>query len=185
MARTPKVTRDQVPQQFRAAYDTETASSGGVIESGPGSVMIHSPEMRHRANQLSAFLRRESSLPLKLQELAMITTARAMDCRYIWNAHAAGARREGVSDAVVNALRDHQPLPKMPADEAIVIAYGMEFFKTHQISQQTFDTALKQFGAQGLTELSTLMGYYALLAFNANAFEIDLPADRTEPVLPI
>jgi hypothetical protein len=29
------------------------------------------------------------------------------------------------------------------------------------------------------------MGYYALLAFNANAFEIDLPADRTEPVLPV
>ena len=32
---------------------------------------------------------------------------------------------------------------------------------------------------------TTLMGYYALLAFNANAFETDLPAERTEPVLPI
>jgi hypothetical protein len=29
------------------------------------------------------------------------------------------------------------------------------------------------------------MGYYALLAFNANAFEIDLPEARTEPVLPV
>ena len=29
------------------------------------------------------------------------------------------------------------------------------------------------------------IGYYALLAFNANALEIDLPAERTAPVLPI
>ncbi len=37
----------------------------------------------------------------------------------------------------------------------------------------------------GLTNLTNLMGYYALLAFNANTFTIDLPAERTEPVLPI
>jgi len=185
MARTPIVTRDQISEQFRDAFDAETATSGGVVASGPGSVMINSPEMRRRCNQLSHYLRQESSLPKKIQELAMITTARAMDCQYIWNAHAAGARREGVSDALVNALRDDQSLPQMSADEAAVINYGMEFFKTHKVSPTTFQTALDQFGAQGLTELTTLMGYYALLAFNANAFEIDLPEARTEALLPV
>jgi len=29
------------------------------------------------------------------------------------------------------------------------------------------------------------MGYYALLAFNANTFVIDLPDNRTEDTLPI
>jgi 4-carboxymuconolactone decarboxylase len=185
MARTPIVTRDQVPEQFRDAFDAETATSGGLIASGPGSVMINSPEMRRRCNQLSHYLRQESSLPKKIQELAMITTARAMDCQYIWNAHAAGARREGIGDDLVDALRDHRPLPEMPADEAAVVHYGMEFFKTHKVSPATFQAALDQFGAQGLTELTTLMGYYALLAFNANAFEIDLPEARTEALLPV
>jgi 4-carboxymuconolactone decarboxylase len=185
MARTPTVTRDQVPERFRNAFDAETASSGGVIASGPGSVMINSPEMRRRCNQLSSYLRQESSLPKKIQELAMITTARAMDCPYIWNAHAASGRREGLRDALVDALRDNKPLPEMPDDEAAVVNYGMEFFKTHKVRPETFQAALEQFGAQGLTELTTLMGYYALLAFNANAFEIDLPEARTEPVLPV
>jgi 4-carboxymuconolactone decarboxylase len=185
MARTPIVTRDHIPEQFRDAFDAETATSGGLVASGPGSVMINSPEMRRRCNQLSRYLRQESSLPKKIQELAMITTARAMDCQYIWNAHAAGARREGVSDDLVDALRDNRPLPEMPADEAAVVHYGMEFFKTHKVSPATFQAALDQFGAQGLTELTTLMGYYALLAFNANAFEIDLPEARTEALLPV
>jgi 4-carboxymuconolactone decarboxylase len=185
MARTPIVTRDQVPEQLRAVFDSETAGSGGVTASGPGSVMINSPEMRRRANYLVNYLRDESSLPKKIQELAMLTTARAMDCRYIWNAHAARGRQQGLSDALVDALRDNQPLPSLPPDEAAVVNYGMEFFKTHQVSQGTFQAALEQFGARGLTELTTLMGYYALLAFNANAFEIDVPESRTEPLLPV
>ena len=67
MARTPTVTRDQVPEPLRAAFDAETAGSGGTIVGGPGSVMIHSPEMRHRANVLVTYLRDESSLSKKIQ----------------------------------------------------------------------------------------------------------------------
>lgn len=98
MARLPRVTRDQIPEPLRAAFDAETASSDGVITSGPGAVMIHSPEMHRRANSLASYLRNESTLPKKIQELAMLVTARAMDGQFIWNAHAARGRREGLSD---------------------------------------------------------------------------------------
>jgi hypothetical protein len=30
-----------------------------------------------------------------------------------------------------------------------------------------------------------LMGFYAMLAFNANAFELGLPHEMTEPPLPV
>ncbi len=66
MARTPMLTRDRVPEPLRAAFDAETASSGGVVATGPGSVMIHSPEMRRRANHLVNYLRDESTLPKKI-----------------------------------------------------------------------------------------------------------------------
>ena len=73
----------------------------------------------------------------------------------------------------------------MSSDEAAVVNYGREFFRTHWVSQPTFDVVLAQFGVRGLTELTNLMGYYALLAFNINAFEVELPAERTEPALPV
>ena len=184
MARIPNLTRDQVPEQFLNAFDAETASSGGVITSGPGSVMINSPEMRRRANHLVNYLRDESSLPKKIQELVMIITARSMDCQFIWHAHAARAKQQGISDEFVNALRDNQPLPALPAEEQTVVNYVLELFKNHKASPATFQAALEQLGALGLTELTTLMGYYTLLAFNANAFEIDVP-ESAEPKLPI
>ena len=185
MARTPTVTRDHVPEPLRAAFDAETAGSGGTIVGVPGSVMIHSPEMRHRVHFLVSYQRDASSWSTKIQALVMILTARAMDCPYIWHAHGARARQQGISDACVDALRDNTSLPALPAAEQIVGTYVQELCTTHQTRPATFHAALTQFGARGVTELTTLMGYYALLAFNANAFEIDVPAGGPEPQLPI
>jgi len=53
------------------------------VASGPGSVMINSPEMRRRANHLANYLGQESALPRKLQEPAMPVTARSMDCQFM------------------------------------------------------------------------------------------------------
>ena len=185
MVRINPATREDVPEQHRAAYDDIVRQRGGPVVMGPGSVMIHSPEMSKRANALSEYLRQESTLPAKLQELAMLTTGREMDCKFIWNAHAAAGRSAGLSDALVDAIRDKKDLPPLAPDEAAVINYGREFFRTHQVSDATLQASLNHFGRQGLTELNTLMGYYAMLAFNANTFEIDLPQERTEPVLPV
>jgi 4-carboxymuconolactone decarboxylase len=86
---------------------------------------------------------------------------------------------------LVDALRDRKPLPPMAEEDAVVIKLGMEFFQTHRVSQDTFDAALAQFGPQGLVELTTLMGFYAMLAFNANAVDLGLPQELTEPPLPV
>lgn len=188
MVRVAVVNREQVPEELQTAFDEVVGSRGrgnSVVSSGPTSVLINSPEMARRCVQVSGYLRGDSTLPKKVQELAMLTTARSMDCQYIWNAHAASGRQAGLSDALVDALRENRPLPPMPADEAAVVNYGMEFYKTHKVSEATFKAALEQFGPRGLAELTTLMGYYALLAFNANAFQIDLPEQTTEPLLPV
>lgn len=185
MARVPIPTRESVPEQYRSVFDDVVQSRGGVPTSGPGTVTLNSPEAAKRCNELSEYLRRGSGLPAKIQELAMLTVARELDCQYIWNAHAAAGRREGLSDGLIDALRDKKDLPELPADEAAVVNYGRDFFRTHKVSDATFQAAQREFGIHGLTNLTNLMGYYALLAFNANSFQIDLPAERTETVLPI
>ena len=114
MARLPVLTRDQAPEEFREAFDHETAASGGVVESGPGSVMIYSPEMRRRANHLVGYFREVTDLPHKLQELAMLLTARHLDCQYIWYAHAKRGREQGLSDELVECAAG----AKAPAGDA-------------------------------------------------------------------
>ena len=185
MARLPVVSSDMVPEEFREAFGELTAATGGSITGGPGSFTINSPEMAKRRNHLTSYLRYETQFPKRILELAIITTARAMDCQYVWNAHVTPARKEGVADALIDAIRDRKPLPEMAADERAIVNYGNEFFKDHKVSQTTFDEALKQFGAQHLVELTTLMGHYAQTSFYLNAFEAELPDDVTEKLLPV
>ena len=134
---------------------------------------------------MNQYLRNDSSLSNKVLELAMLVTARENDCMYVWNAHAAAARAAGVPDAVVDALRDRKELPALAPDEAAVINYGQEFYRTHQVSRGAFQSAIEQFGKQGLIELTLTMGNYALIAIAVNSFDSELPANRTEPVLPV
>jgi 4-carboxymuconolactone decarboxylase len=148
--------------------------------------MLQVPELLQRGEHLRAYLRGDgSSLPPKVRELAMILTARELDCPFIWNAHAASARRAGVRDDIVNRLRDKQEVTGLAPDEAAVVNYGREFFRTHRVGQAAFDAARAQFGGRGLVELTNLMGYYALLAFNINAFGVGLPPEISEPPLPV
>ena len=186
MGRIPTASRETVPQDQLDAFDEYVASRGSVPDAGPLSVMVHVPELIRRGEHLRAYLRGdESSLPANIRELGMLVTAREMDCQFIWNAHAAFGRQSGLSDELVDNLRDSKDLPAMSEAEAAVVDYGREFFRTHRVSEKTFNRAMALFGNRGLVELTTLMGYYSCLAFNINAFDVGLPEGITEPPLPL
>ena len=184
MARLPAATRETVPDNQQAAFD-EIIQSGGVPSYGPGSILIHVPEASRRATALNQYLRNDSSLPLKILELAMLITAREMDCQHIRNSHAASGRAAGVSDTAVDGLRDEEDIRDLPYDEQIVVNYGQELFRRHQTSRGAFQAILEQFGKQGAVELTLVFGNYAMVALSINAFDSDLPPNRTEALLPI
>lgn len=184
MARFAPATRESVPEAQRVVFD-EIVGSGAPPMNGPGSITINVPEAGKRVSALNQYLREESSLPKKVQELAMLVTAREMDCQYVWNAHAASAKAEGVPAAVVDAIREGDEMPPLAPDEQAVISYGQEFYRTHRVSSGAFQAALELLGKQGLVELTMIMGNYALLAFLVNSFDSSLPPTRTEKILPI
>ena len=186
MARLAPATRKSIPSDQTDAFDQIVQERGSIPEQGPIGAMIHVPELTQRGEVLREYLRGDlSSLPAQTRELAMILTAREMDCQYIWHAHAGFARESGLSDNLVNSLRDKKDLPKLSTEENAVINYGREFFRTHHVTQKSFDAALECFGVRGLVELTNLMGYYAALAFNVNAFKMEIPQDSPEIPLPM
>ena len=183
MARLPLAARATTPAGQEAAFDEITQNGASIPPYGPGSVLTHVPEASKHATALNQYLRNRSSLPVKAAELAMLVAAREMDCQHIWNAHAASAREAGVPAAIVDALRDKQPLPELAPDESAVINLGREILRNHQVSRGGYQSALEVFGPQGTIELTLVLGNYTMLALVINTFETDLPPGRTEPLL--
>ncbi|PYM15071.1 MAG: hypothetical protein DMD81_16075 [Candidatus Rokuibacteriota bacterium] len=185
MTRIPLVTRDQVADQEQPVYDAFMASRGNRPNVGPYSLLLHMPEMAQRLEALRLYLRDEPSLSPKLQELVMISVAREMGCAFIWYAHAASARKAGVRDDIVDAIRERRPLANLDPDEQAVVSFTRELLQTRKVSRPTFEAATARLGQRGTMALTNLIACYAVLAYNMNTYELQAPAHPTEPALPI
>ncbi len=183
MARIPLVTRDQVADKDKPAYDAFMASRQGRPNVGPYTLLLHMPEMAQKLEALRLCLRDEASLPQKLQEIVMISVAREMNCAFIWYAHAAAARKAGVRDAVVDDIRERRPLTNLDADEQAVVDFTRELLRDRKVSGGTFAAATARFGPRGTMTLTNLIACYAVLAYNMNAYELEAPAHATEKPL--
>jgi 4-carboxymuconolactone decarboxylase len=184
MARIPLVTREQVSPNEQPAYDAFMASRAGRPNIGPYTLLLHMPEMAQRLEALRTYLRDETSLPPKLQELVMISVAREMSCAFIWYAHAAAARRAGVRDHIVDAIRDRRSLTNLDPAEQTVVDFARELLQNRKVSRPTFDAATAHFGQRGTMALTNLIACYAVLAYNMNTYELQAPAHETEKPLP-
>jgi 4-carboxymuconolactone decarboxylase len=183
MARIPLVTRDQIAEREKPAYDAFMLSRAGRPNIGPYSLLLHMPEMAQRLEALRTYLRDETSLSQKLQELVMISVASEMGCAFIWYAHAAAARQAGVRGDIVDNMRDKRPLANLDPDEQTVIDFTRELLQHRKVSRPTFDAATARFGQRGTMTLTNLVASYAVLAYNMNTYELDAPAHATEKPL--
>ena len=182
MARLDPPVREELSSEQQAAYDGIVKSRGHV--SGPFTVLMHSPTLAGRVAEVGAYVRFESPLPIAVRTLAGIMTARAFDCRYVWGAWAPQAQRAGISDEIINAIRDRQTPHGLNDEQALVYAAGQQLLGgNHQLSDVTYQALMDHFGTQFAVELVATFGYFSLLAMPLNAFQVEPGADR--PELPI
>jgi 4-carboxymuconolactone decarboxylase len=149
---------------------------------GPFNAYLRSPEMGDLAQQFGAYLRFHSSVPRKLNELAIIITARFWDAQFEWYAHHRYALEAGVSPATADAIAAKKRPASMQPDEEAVYDFCTELLATKQVSDKTFDAAKKTLGERGVMDLIAVMGYYHFVSMVLNVDRYPLP-DGAKPEL--
>jgi 4-carboxymuconolactone decarboxylase len=177
MARLPAITsKDQVPAKDHAAFDGIVASRGAV--QGPFTAFLHSPEVAGRVAHLGAYVRFEGSLDMKVRVLAAMTVAREFEAMYVWGAQTGGARRLGVPEAAITAIRENHSRG-IPPEDAQIVEFTRALLRKHRIDDAAFKAMLDRFGSDELVQLTTAIGYYTLLCMTVNAVEVE-PAPNAE-----
>src|ERR1041384_4456936 len=93
---------------------------------GPFNVLLRSPGMGDLAQQFGASMRFHSSLPRKLNEMAIIITARYWTAQCDWSAHRKLAAEAGLSESIIQAIATGKRPSSMDPDETIVYNFGTE-----------------------------------------------------------
>jgi 4-carboxymuconolactone decarboxylase len=152
---------------------------------GPFNVLLRSPEMGDLAQEFGAQMRFHSSLPRKLNEMAIIITARHWTAQYEWNAHRAAAAQAGLKEPIIQAIAAGKRPESLDADETVVYNFATELLKTHEVSDATFKAVKDKFGEKGVVDLIGVMGYYQLVSMLLNVDRYPLPAGAKPELQPL
>ncbi|HEY1933541.1 MAG TPA: hypothetical protein VGG99_16130 [Acetobacteraceae bacterium] len=174
MARLPYVTsKEHVAAKDQGAFDAIVASRGAV--QGPFAMFLHSPELAQRAAHLGAYVRFEGSLDLRVRVLAAMTVAREYEALYVWGAQTGGARRLGVPEATITAIRENHSRGMLPED-AQIVDFTRQLLRRHRVDDATAKAMLARFGNDEFIQLTGAIGYYSLLCMTVNACELEAAA---------
>src|SRR5579862_7276774 len=171
MAKLPPITSiEQIPEKDREFAQSIVASRGAI--QGPFTAFLHSPEVASRVAHLGAYVRFEGSLDMRVRVLAAMTVAREFEGMYVWGAQTGGARRQGVPESTITAIRENHSRG-VPPEDAQIIEFTRQLLRKHRIDDVTADAMRKRFGDDEFVQLTGAIGYYALLAMTMNACELE------------
>jgi 4-carboxymuconolactone decarboxylase len=171
MARlTPITHKNQVPAEDHKIVDAIIESRGAV--QGPFTMLLHCPKLAGPLAQLGAFVRFAGSLDMRVRVLAAMTVAREFDAVYIWGAQTASARRQGVAEATITAIREKHTRG-IPPEDAQIVEFTRELIRKHRVDSASVSALQTRFGDEQFIELTGAIGYYSMLAMTVNACELE------------
>jgi 4-carboxymuconolactone decarboxylase len=163
---------------------TGSAALAGTTSIGsPFIVYLRSPVLAPRLLKVAEYIRFNSSLPARLNELAILVTARHWTAQYEWFAHHRLALKAGLDPKIAEDLAQGRRPANMKEDEAVVYDFSYELHNKHAVSDAVFKAAVDKFGEQGVVDLIAVNGYYGLVSMILNVDRTPIP-DGGKPPLP-
>ena len=181
--RFSQLTMDQLTdQQKPLAEQIMKVSSVGI--GGPYNPLLRSPVLGQRMFDLLHYLRWETSVPLKLNEFAILIIGRQWRSQVEWLAHAPLAIKAGLSPDIVAELKANKRPSNMPPQESVVYNFVTELTTQHAVSDETFNRAKELLGEQQVVDLTAVAGSYVAVAMLLAMSEEGVPSGREPPFKP-
>lgn len=138
---------------------------------GPFNAMLLSPPVGLAAQALGAAVRYSSSLSDRVREMAILAVAAHWGSAFEREAHeAVGRTSAGLAEPEMAALRaGRMPELTEPAERAALRA-TRALLRHGTVNDDEYADAVAATGERGVFELTTLVGYYSMLALQLRVF---------------
>ena len=155
-------------------------SGDGVGLIGPYGVWVRAPKVGHAIQNLGAAARFETNISEAVKEIAICVVGAHHRAKFEFAAHARLAEKAGIDRESIEAIR----CGSVPAlDGAVSLSYRVakELVNSSRLTQKTYEDAIAVFGEVGLIELVSIIGYYVVVSYSLNAFQVPIVDSMTDP----
>jgi 4-carboxymuconolactone decarboxylase len=173
---TPLTWETMNPQQAAMVESVLDGKRGSM--QGPYNVLLRSPELGDLAQKFGAHTRFNSSLPLALNELAILLVARYWSAQFVWWAHKRIAIEAGLDKKLIDAIAKKQApenLASLDTKTTAVYFFCNELLQTKKVSDNTYTKLVAEFDERGAVDLMGAMSYYTLVSMTLNVDQYPLP----------
>tara|TARA_B100000959_G_scaffold259230_1_gene294724 strand:- start:3690 stop:4430 length:741 start_codon:yes stop_codon:yes gene_type:complete len=180
LARIPQIQRENLDAVGRQAFDIYVRPGTGYETGlrGPVGMWMNSPVLAEAVFDVRQRVRYGNEKDQRLTELIIISTAREISNQYEYSAHEPLARTAGLEEEIIDIVKYRKPLEGLTGidgfgeTEATLIQFTREVVSEEKVSSETFARAMELFGAEGVMDITGLIGYYNFVAMTLKAFDV-------------
>jgi len=180
MARIEEVKKEKLSPRQQQLHDKFMSTRPAGALSGPFAVLIHTPDIAEPTDDLVNCFRAHPKLARRLLELIILMLCRDATVQYAWSVHEPMALKEGLAQDTIDAIRARRRPDFKRDDERLIYDFVTELLATKTVSAATFERAKQAFGLEGVIEAVTCAGFYGMIGFVLNVF--DIPPRPGEPL---
>jgi 4-carboxymuconolactone decarboxylase len=169
----------------RGGGDASPEAVNRILKGGPFNAYLRSPDLGDRLQKVGEYIRFNTSLPLRLNEFAILITARHWTAQYEWYAHLPLALKAGLDPKIAADLAINKRPANMQDDEAAVYDFCTQLHRTKKVNDIAYKRAVALFGEKGVMDLIGVTGYYTIASMTLNVAEVPVPAGQKNPLEPL
>lgn len=175
--RLARLTRDEISSDALGLWDAIADGRGGAVDaegrmSGPFNVWLRSPQAGQHLLALGGSLREETVLDRSLNELAVCVTTAYWRANFPFMGHAVAARKFGIADSILDALSAGERPTFDDDQQELTYEVASSVVRTSGLPPSLHTRALSALGERQLVEVILVCGWYTLVSFAVNAFEV-------------
>ena len=144
---------------------------------GPFSVWMHAPEWAERVAHLGTMVRWEGTLELRTRTLAALVVGRHFQAQYVWGIQGVIGAERDVPRSTIDAIRDEHS-EGIPPEDLQIIDFTRQLVRANRVDEALAQAVMKRLGADQYVQLTTCIGYYAMLAMTVNGVELEPNPDH-------
>jgi alkylhydroperoxidase family enzyme len=144
---------------------------------GPPAAWVLAPPLGRALEQLGGAVRYELTLPARACEIVILLVAHHHDSPFELYAHTRAGAAAGLSGEDLAALAAGQPPARMTEVERACYTAARQILAAGTVDDEQYAQAVGVLGTRQLFELTTLIGWYTMVAVQLAVFGLAPPGD--------
>ena len=164
--KTPKELSGEAQRIAETIVDTRKSLDG------PFSVWMHAPKWAERVAHLGTLVRWEGTLELRPRPLAALPVGRHFQAQYVWGIQGVIGAERNIPRSTIDAIRDNRS-DNIPTEDLEIIDFTRQLLRSNRVDHTLAQAVMDRLGADEYVQLTTCIGYYAMLAMTVNGVELE------------